>query len=60
MKKGSIGPSEECGLHKWLGLYCEKYGRFYCAGKDKCSTPERYLEHFAAHRESLFRGSEEE
>lgn len=51
--------SKDCGLDRWLGLYCEKYRRFYCPGADRCSTPEQYMRHFAAHLESSPRTREE-
>jgi hypothetical protein len=54
MVKRSAGP-EECGLDKWLGLYCEKYGRFFCAGKEGCGTHDVYMRHFTLHQESLAR-----
>jgi hypothetical protein len=56
MRKGSTVSSGECGLDKWLGLYCEKHGRFFCSGKDGCQTPELYMKHFTANQESLARG----
>lgn len=55
MKKGSTGPSGECGFDKWLGLYCERHGKFFCPGKEGCATPETYLRHFEAHQESMAR-----
>jgi hypothetical protein len=27
----------------WYGLYCAKYQRFYCAGKENCSSAEDYF-----------------
>ncbi|MFO7791953.1 MAG: hypothetical protein R6W73_03090 [Candidatus Saliniplasma sp.] len=27
------------------GIYCEKYNRFYCAGKDNCESKEEYMDH---------------
>lgn len=32
-------PMTECGV------YCKKYNRFYCAGKESCQTEDEYLEH---------------
>ncbi|MFW6195707.1 MAG: hypothetical protein ACOC5D_00090 [Thermoplasmatota archaeon] len=32
-------PMTECGL------YCKKYNRFYCAGKDNCEDEEEYMKH---------------
>lgn len=50
---------DECGLDKWLGLYCEKYRRFYCPGAERCATPQQYMTHFAVHQESLLRRRED-
>jgi hypothetical protein len=46
----------ECGLHKWLGLYCEKYARFYCPGEKHCDTHETYMRHFEAYQSRNIRG----
>lgn len=59
-KKGSAAHAEECGLDKWMGLYCERYARFYCPGKNGCDTPELYMRHFTAHLGSLTRRREED
>ena len=59
-KKGSTGHSQDCGLDKWLGLYCEKHGRIFCSGKDGCETPELYMRHLTSHQESLSRRPQEE
>ena len=32
-------PNTECGV------YCKKYNRFYCAGKENCDDEEEYLSH---------------
>ena len=32
-------PMTECGL------YCKKYNRFYCAGKENCENEEEYMKH---------------
>jgi len=48
-----------CGADKWLGLYCEKYKRFFCAGKDNCATPDSYMTHFSQHQDRLFKRFEE-
>jgi len=45
-------PSEECGVDRWLGLYCEKYKRFFCPGKDMCGSHEVYMRHFTEHLDS--------
>lgn len=60
VKKVSTGAAGECGLDRWLGLYCERYGRFYCAGKERCGTHEVYMRHFTQHQESLARRLSEE
>lgn len=52
------GPSE-CGHEHWLGLYCEKYGRFFCAGQGNCTTEESYHRHLSIHKENLRRASQE-
>jgi hypothetical protein len=51
---------EDCGLEKWIGLYCEKYKRFFCPGKEHCVTPESYMKRFAAHQELALRGPRRE
>lgn len=30
----------ECGHEQWLGLYCEKYRRFSCPGREQCVSPD--------------------
>lgn len=49
----------DCRHVNWLGLYCEKYGRFFCAGKDNCLTSESYHKHLSIHQENLRRLSRE-
>jgi len=34
----------ECSNTK-CGIYCQKYKRFYCSGKDNCQTEDDYFEH---------------
>ncbi len=46
MKKGPTGSSQDCGLDRWLGLYCEKHGRFFCPGKEACETAGPHAKHF--------------
>jgi len=41
----------ECGHEKWLGLYCEKYRRFFCPGREECVTPDSYRKHLIIHEE---------
>jgi hypothetical protein len=36
--------SDQCSHERSLGLYCTKYQRFYCAGKEGCATPEAYMD----------------
>lgn len=36
--------SDGCGHEKWLGLYCEKHRRFFCPGKEQCSTPSTSMQ----------------
>lgn len=45
----------ECGHEKWLGLYCEKYRRFFCPGREHCVTPDSYEKHLIAHEERRLR-----
>ncbi len=59
MTKPGRHESTECGHENWLGLYCEKYGRFFCPGQGNCSTPETYHRHLSAHQENLRRLSQE-
>ncbi len=48
-------PESECGHEKWLGLYCEKYQRFFCPGREHCVTPESYQKHLVIHEERRLR-----
>jgi hypothetical protein len=34
---------DDCSREHWYGLYCAKYQRFYCAGKDNCTSVEDYF-----------------
>ncbi len=54
-KVGTQRPVSECGHETWLGLYCEKYGRFFCVGRSNCSTPESYHRHLSIHQDNLKR-----
>ncbi len=45
----------DCSMEQWFGLYCAKYQRFYCAGKENCETHESYLRHLTANRQSQWR-----
>jgi hypothetical protein len=49
----------ECGHEKWLGLYCEKYKRFFCPGREHCVTPESYQKNLIIHEERRLRMIEE-
>lgn len=60
MRIGSSRPSTDCGLDKWLGLYCEKHGRFFCPGKEGCGTTDMYMKRIAEHQMSLGRRPQEE
>ncbi|OGS43612.1 MAG: hypothetical protein A3K76_04095 [Euryarchaeota archaeon RBG_13_57_23] len=51
--------SDGCGHEKWLGLYCEKYQRFFCPGREHCVTPESYRKQLVIHQERLMRPKEE-
>jgi len=44
-----ISSEQSCGYDKWYGLYCDKYKRFFCAGRGNCENFEEYIEHFASH-----------
>lgn len=55
----SPAPEGECGHEKWLGLYCEKYRRFFCPGKEHCTTPESYQKNLVAYQERRNRFGEE-
>ncbi len=58
LRKGKAVP-DECNHEKWLGLYCEKYQRFFCPGREHCVTPESYEKHLIIHQERLMRRGEE-
>jgi hypothetical protein len=44
-----------CNANAWLGLYCEKYRRFFCSGEEHCMTHESYLHRLALHHERRLR-----
>lgn len=44
---GVLRRKVDCSKEQWYGLYCAKYQRFYCAGRENCSTAEAYMMHFA-------------
>jgi len=54
-RSGQDECGQACNVHDWLGLYCEKHGRFFCSGKEHCATPESYLRRLALHRERRLR-----
>jgi hypothetical protein len=60
MKQRHSRTSDECGLEKWLGLYCEKYNRFFCPGREHCVTPESYRKQLNIHLERLEKLSDDE
>jgi hypothetical protein len=41
---------DDCSKEHWYGLYCAKYQRFFCAGKDNCSSPEEYFDQMVKFR----------
>ena len=45
----------ECSHDQWFGLYCAKYRRFYCAGKENCTTPETYMAHLLSAKTAQWR-----
>lgn len=57
MSRSQPKAPSECRNENWLGLYCEKYGRFFCAGSEHCSTAESYHHHFSIHKENLRRST---
>jgi len=56
-KQGKL--SGGCGHEEWLGLYCEKYQRFFCPGREHCVTPESYMKQLVIHQERILRTIEE-
>lgn len=34
----------ECSMTE-CGIYCQKFNRFYCSGKENCQTEEEYFDH---------------
>lgn len=53
MKQRHSRAVPDCGLEKWLGLYCEKYRRFFCPGREHCVTPESYQKQLTIHLERI-------
>ncbi|MCX6653054.1 MAG: hypothetical protein NT137_06860 [Methanomassiliicoccales archaeon] len=45
----------DCDREQWFGLYCAKYQRFYCAGKENCTTVEGYMQHLTNYKQSQWR-----
>lgn len=39
----------ECDTESWYGVYCAKYKRFFCPGKDDCQTYDDYAKSFEVH-----------
>ena len=33
----------DCSKEHWLGLYCAKYQRVFCAGEKNCASAEDYF-----------------
>ncbi len=52
-------PIVECGHEEWLGLYCEKYRRFFCPGREHCVTPESYQKNLTVYQERKLRMNQE-
>jgi hypothetical protein len=55
----SSAPAAECGHEEWLGLYCEKYKRFFCPGREHCVTPESYQKNLMIYQERRLGATEE-
>ncbi|HEX9906846.1 MAG TPA: hypothetical protein VGB78_00035 [Thermoplasmata archaeon] len=53
MRQRHSSSAEDCGLEKWLGLYCEKYRRFFCPGRENCVTPESYRKHLQIRQDQI-------
>jgi hypothetical protein len=34
---------DDCSKEHWYGLYCAKYRRFFCAGKENCGSAQDYF-----------------
>ncbi|HTY46519.1 MAG TPA: hypothetical protein VMB46_02515 [Methanomassiliicoccales archaeon] len=47
--------ARDCSREQWFGLYCAKYQRFYCSGKENCATVESYLQHLTDFKQSQWR-----
>lgn len=45
----------DCSKEQWFGLYCAKYQRFYCAGKDNCASAEEYMRHLSSFKQGRWR-----
>jgi len=60
IKKGRTGDPSDCGLDRWLGLYCEKHGKFFCPGKEACETPGLYADRFEERQDMPARRPREE
>lgn len=43
---------QSCDYDAWYGLYCAKYKRFFCPGKDGCESFEEYAQIFENHVKS--------
>jgi hypothetical protein len=41
---------DDCSKEHWYGLYCAKYQRFFCPGKENCSSPEEYFDYMVKFR----------
>ncbi len=47
--KSNDQEEQACDYDAWYGLYCAKYKRFFCPGKDGCGTFEEYARSFENH-----------
>lgn len=50
--KSNDREEQACDHDAWYGLYCAKYKRFFCPGKDACGTFEDYAQSFEDHARS--------
>ncbi len=54
-ERGAGIKQRDCARDQWFGLYCAKYQRFYCSGKDNCGTVESYLQHLNDFKQAQWR-----
>jgi hypothetical protein len=46
----NAGSGGTCQYDMGYGVYCKKYGRFYCAGKENCGNAGDFMRSFDTHR----------